>query len=371
MSGLAAQLKKTPLHDFHVKAQAKMAEFGGWEMPIVYSSIIKEHQAARQGVGIFDVSHMGQIFAGGHDAAKFLNHILTNEITAAPRGSAIYAHLTNEKGGVIDDLIVYRMSEKMDLLVVNASRVEDDWQWIQKKATGFNVTLNNESANFGIVAVQGPKALPLVAKLIAQTAAIDRFRVLILPWENHEIIFARTGYTGEDGFELIAENQIIPKLWETLIHIAHKEGIEPFALCGLGARDTLRLEAGYPLWGHELNNETTPLEAGYEWVIKWQKPFFIGRDAIKKQKEEGLKRKIFGLSSDQKGPIPRSGCRVLTNTGKLVGQVTSGSFSPTLAKPIALAFLNKEAWSETDFQIDVNGRILPVKIVPLPFYKRG
>jgi len=364
-------LKKTPLHELHKNAGAKMAAFGGWDMPIVYTSILEEHKAVREGVGMFDVSHMGQVFVGGPDASKFLNYLLTNEISAQPRGAAIYAHMLNEEGGVIDDLIAYRFKENMDLLVVNASRIDADWSWIQSQTNGFNIQISNESPSYGIIAIQGPAAIRLATKLNPQIAAINRFRVLNVPWENHELIVARTGYTGEDGVEFITANEALPKLWDALEKIAKRENIAPFALCGLGARDTLRLEAGYPLWGHELNEKTTPLEASYEWVVKWKKPSFIGKKAIEKQKEIGLSRKIFGFTSNQRGPMARQGCLILDTDGQRVGIVTSGSFSPTLNKPIAMGFLNKQVWGQKDFQADVHGRMLPISVCELPFYKRG
>ncbi|MBI4669956.1 MAG: glycine cleavage system aminomethyltransferase GcvT [Elusimicrobia bacterium] len=360
-------LKHTPLHDVHKNLGAKMVPFAGFEMPIQYHSIIEEHQAVRYGAGLFDVSHMGQIFAAGPEASRFLNYLLTNEIAVAPTGSAIYSHMDNEKGGVVDDLIVYKLSEKMNLLVVNASRLETDWQWIQSKAKDFNVQLSNESEQYGIAALQGPAAVKIGQTIEPALADIGRFKVAVIKWQGHDVIAARTGYTGEDGFEFIAENEIIRKIWDALWRGAEK--ISPFSPCGLGARDTLRLEAGYPLWGHEMDENTTTIEAGYSWVIRWQKDDFIGKSALETMKTAGPQRKIFGFIGQTAGPIARHGAKILTKDGQTAGLVTSGSFSPTLKKPIALGFLTKDFWNLNEFILQSGERSLPAAKAPLPFYK--
>lgn len=347
---------------------AKVVPFAGFEMPINYRSIIEEHNAVRKGAGLFDVSHMGQIFIGGRQTDEFLDHILTNEIAAAAPGSAVYAHMPNDQGGVIDDLIVYKLSRGMNLLVVNASRIEDDWNWIRSQAKNFMVEFTNESDKYGIIALQGPAAARLAEEISPETAAIATFKVKTIVWNHHEIITARTGYTGEDGFEFIAENEVLVPLWETIAKLGQK--ISPFSPCGLGARDTLRLEAGYPLWGHELNETITPLEASYGWVVKWNKDF-IGKKAMENLKTSGLNRKIFGFMGKTAGPIARQGAVIKTPEGKEAGLITSGSFSPTLAKPIALGFLTKNFWGNNDFVLEAGGRALGAQKIKLPFYKRG
>lgn len=362
-------LKETPLHSAHVFMKAKMQEFAGWDMPICYNSILDEHRAVRLGTGMFDVSHMGQIFVAGKESGQFLNHLLTNEILSAPLGSAIYSHMANEKGGVIDDVIVYRITQKTDLVVVNASRIEADWNWMRKAAENFEVALSDESPNYGIIALQGPSACKMAKGVNTKIALLNRFGLCQIAWKSHEMIVARTGYTGEDGFEFIAPKEILKELWDFFNGLAQKEKTALFAPCGLGARDTLRLEAGYPLWGHELGEDITPLEAGYEWVVKWKKNQFIGREALDKQKKEGLTRKLFGFLGNAPGPIPRAHSVLLTLDGKTAGTITSGSFSPMLSKPIAMGFINREFWEQKEFKIDVNGRYLNVSVTGLPFYK--
>ncbi|MBI2070265.1 MAG: glycine cleavage system aminomethyltransferase GcvT [Elusimicrobia bacterium] len=365
-----AELKRTPLYEIHKTLGAKMVPFAGYEMPISYRSIIDEHNAVRKGAGLFDVSHMGQIFAGGLKSGAFLNYLLTNEIENQPLGSAVYTHMSNKTGGVIDDLIVYKFSERMNLLVVNASRIATDWAWIKDHGKDFEVELSDESPNYGIAALQGPAAAGLAAAWQSETQKIGRFKAGVIPWHGRDVIIARTGYTGEDGFEFIAPNDVIADLWDSLARLGRSSGA-PFEACGLGARDTLRLEAGYPLWGHELDEHITPVEAGYDWVVKWSKPDFIGKSALEAMKRQGPSRKIFGFAGKTAGPVARQGCAILTPNGQQAGIVTSGSFSPTLGKPIALGFLNKEFWGQTDFVLKQGERSLNAQVAALPFYKRS
>ncbi|MBI4369450.1 MAG: glycine cleavage system aminomethyltransferase GcvT [Elusimicrobia bacterium] len=361
-------LKRTPLFESHKALNAKLAPFAGYEMPIHYQSIIEEHQAVRRGCGLFDVSHMGEFWIHGTQAGKFLNFILTNEIAAAPEGAAVYAHMTNERGGVIDDLIAYKISSERYLLVVNASRIEADWAWVKTHAAPFDVEISNESPGYGILALQGPRAMPLAGSLIPKISAIERFKLGVFSIAGGEVIVARTGYTGEDGVELIAKNEQLPFLWEAITHAGAKFG--PFSACGLGCRDTLRLEAGFPLWGHELGEMITPLEAGYGWVIKWDKDF-IGKGALLEQKNGALNRKIFGLMGKSAGPVARQGAVIKTREGQNAGIVTSGSFAPSLGKPIALGFLDKPYWEQTDFVLENTGRQLMASVSKLPFYNKG
>lgn len=361
-------LKQTPLHAAHVSVGAKMVDFAGWDMPVFYRSILEEHKAVRRGAGIFDVSHMGEFFITGPDSGAFLNYVFTNEIMSAAPGTAIYTHMLNEKGGVIDDAIVYRLGGGVDMVVVNASRIEDDWAWMKKISERFNVKLTNDSEKWGIIALQGPSARKVGGAIHSRIPALHRFNLGQFTWNSHEMIVASTGYTGEDGFEFIAPNAALTPLWDALMDAAQKENVAPFAACGLGARDTLRLEAGFPLWGHELNLETTPLESGHGWVLKWAKDF-SGKEALEEQKKIGVTRKLFGFMGNTPGPIPRAEAVIWTKQGKKAGIVTSGSFSPTLSKPIAMGYVDKEFWAETDFEIEVGGRKLSASVTKLPFYK--
>ncbi|MEK7287879.1 MAG: glycine cleavage system aminomethyltransferase GcvT [Elusimicrobiota bacterium] len=362
-------MKHTALYEIHRALGAKFAPFAGFEMPIVYKSILDEHRAVRAGAGIFDVSHMGQIFVAGPDSCKFLDYLLTNDISAPPIGSAIYAHMPNDRGGVIDDLIVYKLSERNNLLVVNASRIDADWEWIKKHAEGFTVEISDESPHYGIVAIQGPLALKISAQLHPKISEIQKMKVSVIPWKSHDIIAARTGYTGEDGFELIAENEIIAPLWQEIARLG-PTCAGAFSPCGLGARDTLRLEAGFPLWGHELSEDITSLESGYSWVINWNKPSFKSKNILERQKQAGLSRKIFGFAGASAGPVPRQGSLILTKSAQKAGIITSGSFSPTLGKPIAMGFVDKAYWNETNFILDTGGRQLQAQTVKLPFYNK-
>lgn len=362
-------LKRTPLYETHQAKGAKFVPFAGWEMPILYRSVLAEHTAVRKGAGLFDVSHMGEFFVNGPEATTFLNHLLTQEIVAPAVGAAIYAHMLNTNGGVIDDLIVYKIAEDKNLLVVNASRIEADWQWIKEQAKGFAVELQNQSDDYGIIAVQGPRAVQVAAQVNSRLSQINRFHLAQIRWQSHDIIAARTGYTGEDGFEFIAPNEALPELWNLLEKAA--QHCSPFAPCGLGSRDTLRLESGYPLWGHELNENITPLETNCAWVVKFQKHDFIGKTALEELKAKGIKRKLFGFIGQKPGPIPREGAAILDAQGNNAGIVSSGGFSPSLGKPIAMGFLNQTHWGSKEVRLNIAGRELPAHVAALPFYKKG
>ena len=310
-------LKKTCLYDNHVALKAQMSPFGGFMMPIQYSSIIDEHNAVRQRVGMFDVSHMGEIFVTGDDAERFVNHIFTNDVTALPAGKILYGMMLYPDGGVVDDLLVYKMAEpKTWLLVVNAANIDKDDAWIREQAKDFNVEIDNASPRYGQIALQGPDAEKTAAEVLGMDLGNLAFYTFEeTEWQGNPVIASRTGYTGEDGFEFYATPDVIVAMWEKLI----AAGVTP---CGLGCRDTLRFESGLPLYGHELSEEISPIMAGLGMFVKLDKPEFIGRDACAKQKAEGMAKKVVGIELNDRA-IPRGGYEVEAD-GQVIGVVTTG-----------------------------------------------
>jgi aminomethyltransferase len=364
-------LMKTPLNEAHRKAGGKMVDFGGWDMPVQYSAgVIAEHLATRTGAGLFDVSHMGEIWVEGEDAIEFVNRITTNDVTKLIDGQAHYSALTNKNGGVVDDLLVYRFYHDKLLLVVNAGTTEKDWDWITSLKKDEAITLTNASKDYCQIAVQGPKAIEILQKLTDfNLNDIKYYYFTVDRVDDVEAIISRTGYTGEDGFEVYAGKEYAEQLWDKLLETGgygSENGILP---CGLAARNTLRLESAMSLYGHELGDDISPLEANLGWICKLGKGEFIGRDALVKQKENGLKRKLVGFEMTDRG-IARDGFDVYINEEK-IGQVTSGSPAPFLKKNIGLAFVPIEfAKTGQEITIDVRGKKLTAQIVPIPFYKR-
>ena len=364
-------LKKTPLNAAHRELNGKMVDFGGWDMPVQYSAgVIEEHMATRTRAGLFDVSHMGEIWVEGPDAIPFVNRLTTNDVTKLVDGQAHYSALTNEKGGVVDDLLVYRFDVDKLLLVVNAGTTEKDWDWITSHKRDENVTLTNASADYCQIAVQGPRAIAILKSLTdTDLDEIKYYHFTMGYVDGVESIISRTGYTGEDGFEVYANEKYARQLWDRLLESGNygkDGGILP---CGLAARNTLRLESAMSLYGHELADDITPLEANLGWITKLQKGDFIGRDALVRKKENGLPRRVAGFEMTQPG-IARDNHDVYIND-KLVGYVTSGSPAPFLKKNIGLAFLPTEFANEgQEIKIDVRGKRLSAKVVPTPFYKR-
>lgn len=361
-------LKKTPLNEQHRAAGGKMVDFGGWDMPVQYEAgVIAEHMATREKCGLFDVSHMGEIFVEGEDAIDFVNRITTNDVTKLVDGQAHYSALTNEKGGVVDDLLVYRFDQDKLLLVVNASTTDKDWEWITSHKRDENVTLTNASADYCQIAIQGPLAREIAQKFTdVNLADIKYYHFTVDTFNGVNAIISRTGYTGEDGFEIYADRDEAVRLWKDFLDYGERFGILP---CGLAARNTLRLEAAMSLYGHEITDDISPLEAGLGWICKLNKGEFIGRDALLKLKEEGLKRKLVGFEVTDRG-IARDEMDVYVGDEK-VGYVTSGSPAPYLKKNIGLAFVPTEfAKTGQEITIDVRGRKLKAEIVPTPFYKR-
>jgi aminomethyltransferase len=365
-----AELKETPLNQDHRDLGGKMVDFGGWDMPVQYSAgVIAEHLATRERAGLFDVSHMGEFWVEGPDAIDFVNRITTNDVTKLVDGQAHYSALTYETGTVVDDLLVYRFDQNKLLLVVNASTTDKDWDWITSHKGKENITLTNVSADYCQIAVQGKDAISILQKLTdTNLEEIKYYHFTTGRVDDIEAIISRTGYTGEDGFEVYADARYAKQLWNKLLETGNygsENGILP---CGLAARNTLRLEAAMSLYGHEISDEITPLEANLGWICKLKKNF-IGRDALAKQKEEGLKRKLVGFEMIDKG-IARDGFDVYINEEK-VGLVTSGSPAPFLKKNIGLAFVPIEfANVGQKIKIDVRGKKLAAEIVPIPFYKR-
>lgn len=365
-------LKKTPLNDAHRALGGRMVDFGGWDMPVQYTAgVIEEHMATRTRSGLFDVSHMGEIWVEGPDAISFVNRLTTNDVLKLVDGQAHYSAMTNENGGVVDDLLVYRFGQEKLLLVVNAGTTDKDWAWITSHKTDERVELQNASSEYCQIAVQGPDATAIVQNLTeTDLSAIKYYHFTTGRVDGVDAIISRTGYTGEDGFEVYAAAEAAEQLWNKILETGNygaEGGILP---CGLAARNTLRLEAAMSLYGHELGDDISPLEAGLGWITKFQKGPFTGSEVIAKQKEEGLTRKIAGFEMTEPG-IARDGCDVYID-GEKVGVVTSGSPAPFLKKNIGLAFLPPQfAIDGQEIKIDVRGRQIAAKVVPTPFYKRS
>ncbi|MBI2915697.1 MAG: glycine cleavage system aminomethyltransferase GcvT [Elusimicrobia bacterium] len=353
--------KRTSLFRRHQEAGAKIVDFAGWEMPITYTSILPEHTAVRERAGLFDVSHMGQITVEGKESLPFLQKICTNDISLCKQGHGIYSHLCNENGGVIDDIFVYFVGSDQYLVVVNAATIEKDWNWFLKnKSEG--LLLNNKSDSLSMVALQGPLSEKVLSKLF-QTLP-SRHQVSSCAFEGESLLICRTGYTGEDGFEMIVPNPAAEKLWDQILSAGKEWNVVP---CGLGARDTLRLEAGYLLYGQDVDDAHTSVESGPQWVIKFNKDNFIGKESLLQQEQGNLQRKLMAFKCLERG-IPRHGATILKD-GNPAGIVTSGSFSPSLRCGIALGYVPPN--SEGKFAIECSGKSVAATITKLPFYKKG
>ena len=348
-----------------------MVEFGGWDMPVQYpAGTMTEHLRTRAHAGLFDVSHMGEIDVCGPEAIAFVNRLTSNDASKLVDGQAQYSALTTAQGTVIDDLLVYRLAEDHLLLVVNAGTTDKDWEWIKSHHAGENVELRNASAEYCQIALQGPDAISILEQLTeTDLEEIKYYHFTRGQVDGIDAIISRTGYTGEDGFEVYAAPEKAEQLWNKILDAGNygtEEGILP---CGLAARNTLRLEAGMALYGHEIDENTTLLEANLGWITKLNKGDFIGRDALAKQKEEGVKRKLIGFEVTDRG-IARDEQDILVN-GERVGRATSASPAPFLKKNIGMGYVPVEfAGAGTAIQIDVRGRMVAAQIVPLPFYKR-
>ena len=360
--------KTTPLYQEHQRAGAKIVPFGGWLMPVQYTSISDEHQAVRNNLGVFDISHMGQLIATGAGAGEWLNRMLTNNIDKLEVGSGQYTFLLNQNGGIIDDLIVYRVRPETFLLVVNASRTDEDLAWLRAHLLP-EVELENRSDQYAGLAIQGPRVAELFRALLGDSFALPP-RNTIADAELNVMPFAiaRTGYTGEDGVEIFFEAKYAPTFWSTVLEKGKSLGIRP---CGLGARDTLRLEMCYPLNGNDLTPEHNPLEAGLGFFVDLAKTQFTGRDVLARAKEEGLKRRLVPFKMPGKGPPPRPHYPVHHN-GERLGEVSSGTLSPSLGQGIGMAYVPTEfAKVGTALEIEIRGAKFPAVIEKKPLYKKA
>lgn len=359
---MSDNLLHTPLESVHVELGAKMVPFGGWYMPVQYTSILDEHAAVRQQVGVFDISHMGQIVVTGAGAEAWLNRMLANNVAKLVPGQGQYSFLLNERGGVIDDLIIYREAADRFFAVVNASRIEQDFFWLAQHQPE-DVTLANESELWAGLAVQGPLSAAVFARLFNGVSLPPRNGIVRFTHEGQELVVCRTGYTGEDGYEFFSAASAGPAWLKAFV----AAGAKP---CGLGARDSLRLEMGYPLNGSDLSEDLTPLEAGLGFFVDMDKGDFIGREVLAAQKAQGLTRKLVGLQYLDKGAPPRAHYAVESSDGQVIGELSSGVLSPSLMTGIGMAYL-PIAFTKlgTIVNIDVRGRKFSAKVVKKPFYK--
>ncbi|MDF1565568.1 MAG: glycine cleavage system aminomethyltransferase GcvT [Deltaproteobacteria bacterium] len=358
-----SELKRTPLYEAHVAAGAKIVPFAGFEMPVQYSGVIAEHNAVREAVGLFDVSHMGEIVFEGPGAVAAVDHLVTNDIAGLADGQAAYAGLLTPEGGFVDDVVCYRFSAEKVLVCVNASNREKDFQHMLAHTAGEPQPVD-EGDRWAQLAVQGPKA-PALVQALTQTPLepIERYHFVEGEVAGFPCIIARTGYTGEDGFELFCAPEVARGLWDRLV----EAGALP---CGLGARDTLRLEMKYALYGNDIDESHDPYEAGLAWTVKLDKGDFVGREALIAAKAAGPRQKLVAFVLKGRG-VPRQGMRVLDESGAEVGVVTSGTMSPTLKEPIGMAYVAKGlARSGSTLQIDLRGRPVAAEVVKPPFVKR-
>jgi aminomethyltransferase len=353
-------LLKTHLFDEHVKLNAKIVPFAGWEMPVQYTSVKDEVLAVRHSVGVFDVSHMGEFFVEGPEAEVFVDYLVTNDILNAPHGKAIYSPLCRENGTVIDDLIVYKLKPGRVLICVNASNIQKDFDWIKSKLDHFNCKLTNQSELFSLLALQGPRALETLKSLLLELPDMEYYSVFETSLNSSPLIVARTGYTGEDGFELFGSHETVKSLWQKLI----SSGVTP---CGLAARDVLRLEVCYPLYGHELNDEVNPFDGGIGWTVKLNKTNFIGKPALT---QKSARYKLVKLILE-KG-IPRENYAVLNSRSELIGVVTSGTMSVILNKGVALARIEiDKVPTDEVFMVDIRNRAYSAQVSKIPFVNGG
>jgi len=384
--------KKTPLYDEHMRLAARMVPFAGWLMPVQYTSIVEEHQAVRNNVGIFDISHMGQFIVDGAGAHDWLNSMLTNNIDKLDVGVGQYTFLLNERGGIIDDLIVYRIDEQKYLLVVNAARADEDFAWLQnhlkegrspdrpsggssfaeatagKLETAAPCTLASRSADFGAVAIQGPQIIALFHALFGKDIELPaRNHIVDVPFDTSNVSVARTGYTGEDGIEVFFAANEAAKFWRSVLERGKPLEIKP---CGLGARDTLRLEMCYPLNGSDLSPERNPIEAGLGFFVDLTKPEFVGRDALLKAKEFGPREKLVPVRMNEKGAPPRPHYAVFRN-GERIGEVTSGTLSPSLNWGIGMAYVSSaHAKIGAEIDIEIRAQKFPATVEKKPLYRK-
>lgn len=361
--------KKTFLHDKQVKLGAKMIEFAGWMMPVSYSSIIDEHKTVRENVGLFDVSHMGEVFVYGEDSLAFLNKLVPQDVSKLTDLKAIYCQLTNKQGGIIDDLIIYKLEDNKYLLIVNASRIDEDLNWMVRNKLGFDVSIDNQSHNYSLLAIQGPKAADLMEKMgLKKDAQPEFFSIKRTELSNINLFVSRTGYTGEDGFEILVKNEFSELLWDKIIEEGKEFGLKPI---GLGARDTLRLEAALHLYGNDMDEETSPIEANLSWsVSKTKTTDYNGKDVIQEHLKTGGNKKLIGLKMLDKA-IPRHEYPIFYNNEK-VGVVTSGGVSPVLNENIALGYVKNTTniCTGSSVQVMIREKLYNAEVVKKPFVQK-
>ena len=362
-------LKRTPLYECHIEAKARIVPFAGYEMPVQYAGVIEEHRAVRTGVGLFDVSHMGEIEVTGKRALDFVQFVTCNDASKLVVGRAQYSGLMTPRGTFVDDLLVHKMSDEHYFLVVNAANKDKDYAYLCAQAAAFDwVEVRDRSADYAQIAVQGPKALPTVQKLTAtKLDEIKYYRFVEGAVDGAKSIIARTGYTGEDGFEVYLAPGDAPRIWRKLLAAGAEFGIIP---TGLGARDTLRFEACMPLYGNDIDDTTTPFEAGLAWIVKLEKGGFLGRDPLLHQQAEGIRRKLVGFEMSGRG-IARHGYPIWAG-GKEVGAVTSGTHSPTLGKALGMGYV-PVALSDvgSQFEVEIRDQKVAAQVIEMPFYRRA
>ncbi len=378
-------LKRTPLFNAHQKLGARLIEFEGWEMPVHYSSIMDEHLAVRKAGGLFDISHMGEVTVNGPQALEFLNHTLTNDLRKLAVGQGQYTLLCNERGGVIDDLYAYRLGEQEFLLIINASRVGKDVAWLEQQLGAWpqreQVRLQNVSDTTGAVALQGPRVREFIDQCfpgpftggaaVAKASALKKNEIATTRFDGKPVQVGCTGYTGEDGFEIIAPAEVIEAIWSRLLAVGHAWCLQP---AGLGARDTLRTEVCYPLYGHELDEQTTPIEAGLGFFVALDKGDFTGRAVLAGQKANGTARKCVAFKMTGKSAPPRPHYAIWSPgaAGKAIGEVVSGTLSPSLGIGVGLGYVPPEfAKPGTAIEIEIRGKRAPAQVVAKPIYKKG
>ncbi len=369
-------MKNTPFLKFHEALGARIIPFAGYNMPVEYSGITDEHMTVREKVGVFDVSHMGEFWVNGPRALEFLQYVTSNDVSALTDGKVQYTCFPNGKGGIVDDLLVYRFSKEKYLLVVNASNIEKDWAWCVQNAARFGITagpgkdMNNASDGTAQLAVQGPLALAAMQKLTSEKITdMEYYTFKVLKFAGiPDVILSTTGYTGAGGCEIYVRNADAPRLWEEVFKAGAEYGIKPI---GLGARDTLRLEMGFCLYGNDINDETSPIEAGLGWITKFvHGKDFIDRPLLLKQKEEGTARRLKGFIMIDKA-IPRQHYEVADASGKIIGEVTSGTMSPVLKQGIGMAYLHKDFWkNDSEIFIRVRGKDMKARVTALPFVRK-
>lgn len=365
---MSTELKSTALEQVHIELGAKMVPFAGYNMPVQYSGLRQEHAAVREQAGMFDVSHMGEFFVEGPDALPFLQKVTSNDVSKLIPGKIQYSCFPNEQGGIVDDLLVYCFSEVHFLLVVNASNMDKDWNHLMQYTEGFDVKLSNQSEEYSLLAVQGPKAIEILQTLTnTDLGGIKYYNFVIGQMAGiADVIISATGYTGAGGFELYLQNEDAVKLWNAVLEAGEPHGLLP---AGLGARDTLRLEMGMCLYGNDIDDTTSPLEAGLGWITKFTKDF-ISSETFAKQKEEGITKKLVGFEMIDRG-IPRQGYQI-TKDGEVVGRVTSGTASPSTGKNIGMGYVPVELSADgSEFDVVIRNKTIKAQVVKLPFYKKA